>query len=239
MSNNYSDEWQLLYQEWNLRNRPAEQNQIWPKWYLKTHLCQNEIWMMPDARARGNTNKQHNFSWKINFFTKIFVKIKVTVCKQQQIHIIIICEIRTEPHTNLCFSLLLLFITTTYTEYDDFTVIFKCLFRWKKVQGEHATLYTKIYYFHQRYWPKFTENILKSVFFLRSESGLEFKSFPAKKYAYDCLTYLFYQLEACFFGGKPLKLISWLGSQKKLTLGKTISIQNFFPLSRLVCFAWS
>ena len=34
------------------------------------------------------------------------------------------------------------------------------------------------------------------------------------------LTYLVYQLEACFFGGKPFELMSWLRSHKKLTLGK-------------------
>ena len=50
----------------------------------------------------------------------------------------------------------------------------------------------------------------KVNFFLRSVLGHEFKWFPAKKekQASDWLTYLVYQLEACFFGGKPLELMS-------------------------------
>ena len=53
---------------------------------------------------------------------------------------------------------------------------------------------------------------------MRSFSEHEFKWFSAKKQAYDSLTYLVYQLEACFFGGKFLELISCHGSQKNLTL---------------------
>ena len=37
---------------------------------------------------------------------------------------------------------------------------------------------------------------------MRSFSEHEFKWFSAKKQAYDSLTYLVYQLEACFFGGE-------------------------------------
>ena len=37
----------------------------------------------------------------------------------------------------------------------------------------------------------------------------EFKWFPTKKQASDLLTYLVYQLEACFIGEKPLELMSW------------------------------
>ena len=43
-------------------------------------------------------------------------------------------------------------------------------------------------------------------------------SWQKNKEASDWQTYLVYQLEACFLGGKPLKLMCWLRSQKKLTL---------------------
>ena len=49
---------------------------------------------------------------------------------------------------------------------------------------------------------------------MRLESGYEFTSFPAKKQASDWLTYLVYQSGSCFFGGKPLELLSWIKSQK-------------------------
>ena len=55
----------------------------------------------------------------------------------------------------------------------------------------------------------------KVSFFLRSESG---HGFPPKKQASDWMTYLVYHLAVCFFGGKPLELMSLLRSQKKLTL---------------------
>ena len=60
----------------------------------------------------------------------------------------------------------------------------------------------------------------ESQLFLSSESGHEFKYVPAKKenQGSDWLTYLVYQLEASFSGGKPLELMSRLGSQEKLTL---------------------
>ena len=58
----------------------------------------------------------------------------------------------------------------------------------------------------------------KSQMFLRSESRHESRVFPAKKQISDWLTYLVYQLEACFFGGKPFELMFPLGSQEKLTL---------------------
>ena len=43
--------------------------------------------------------------------------------------------------------------------------------------------------------------------------------FPTKtKQASDWLTYVVYQLEACFFGRKLLELMSRLESQKEMTL---------------------
>ena len=42
----------------------------------------------------------------------------------------------------------------------------------------------------------------------RSESRHEFEQFPAKKQASDWLIYMVYQLEACFFDGKLLELMS-------------------------------
>ena len=56
----------------------------------------------------------------------------------------------------------------------------------------------------------------KSQMFLRSESRHESRVFPAKKQISDWLTYLVYQLGR----GKQLELMSWLRSQKKLTLGR-------------------
>ena len=49
------------------------------------------------------------------------------------------------------------------------------------------------------------ENVSKVKIFLRSMSGHEIKP---KKQAFNLLTYLVCQSEACFFGGKPLKLMS-------------------------------
>ena len=43
--------------------------------------------------------------------------------------------------------------------------------------------------------------------------------FLPKKQASDWLIYLVYQLEACFFGGRPVELMTCIKSQKKLTLG--------------------
>ena len=61
--------------------------------------------------------------------------------------------------------------------------------------------------------PNFYKYIPKVSFFWE-QPGHEFQSSPAS----DWLTYLVYHLEACFFGRKPLEIVSWLGSQKKLTL---------------------
>ena len=44
----------------------------------------------------------------------------------------------------------------------------------------------------------------KSQIFLRSESGHDSRVFPAKKQISDWLTYLVYQLEACFLAGNHL-----------------------------------
>ena len=44
----------------------------------------------------------------------------------------------------------------------------------------------------------------KSQIFLRSESGYDSRVFPAKKQISDWLTYLVYQLEACFLAGNHL-----------------------------------
>ena len=49
---------------------------------------------------------------------------------------------------------------------------------------------------------------LKSVLFLDQSQQMSSSGFPSKKQAFDWMTYLVYQLKACFFGGKPLELMS-------------------------------
>ena len=61
------------------------------------------------------------------------------------------------------------------------------------------------------------KKILKSVF-PQTQVRTWVQVIFRQKQASDWLTNRVYQLEACFFGRKPLELISWLGSQKKLTL---------------------
>ena len=58
----------------------------------------------------------------------------------------------------------------------------------------------------------------KVSFFWDQSQEMSLISFPPKKQASDWLTYLVFQLETCFYSGKPLELMSWLRSEKKLTL---------------------
>ena len=84
-------------------------------------------------------------------------------------------------------------------------------------------------FFHIKSWQREEVNCKKKYigqFFLRSESGHKFKWFCQKKQNSDWLTYLIYQLHTCFLGSKPLELMSWLESQKKLTL---IIWNKFYP----------
>ena len=64
--------------------------------------------------------------------------------------------------------------------------------------------------------------ITKVSFFWDQSPDMSWSSFPPL--ASDWLTNLVYQIEACFFGGKLLELMSWLRSQKKLTL---VGKQNY------------
>ena len=72
---------------------------------------------------------------------------------------------------------------------------------------------------------------LESVFFWDQSQYMSSNDFPPKKQASDWLIYLVYQLEVCFFGGKPLELKSWLWSQQKLTL-VPVAIVYFFRQRR-------
>ena len=58
----------------------------------------------------------------------------------------------------------------------------------------------------------------KVSFFWDQSQDISSRGFPPKIQASDWLTYLVYQLEFCFFAEKPLELMSWVGSQKKLIL---------------------
>ena len=60
---------------------------------------------------------------------------------------------------------------------------------------------------------------------------MSLSGFLPKTQGSDWLTYLVYQLEACFFGGKQLKLMSLLGSLKEMILA-------FFLLLTTLCAVW-
>ena len=58
----------------------------------------------------------------------------------------------------------------------------------------------------------------KVSFFWDQSQDISSRGFSPKIQASDWLTYLVYLLEFCFFAEKPLELMSWVGSQKKLIL---------------------
>ena len=74
---------------------------------------------------------------------------------------------------------------------------------------------------------------LKISLFWDLSQGMSLSSFPPKKQASNLLTNLVYQLEACFFGGKPLELMTILRSHKKLTLVTVYKV----VLTTLLCLS--
>ena len=66
----------------------------------------------------------------------------------------------------------------------------------------------------------FHNSEMTKVFFFWDQSGHELKWFPAKTTSLWFYNHLLFGLpiRGMFFGGKPLEFVSWLWSQKKLTL---------------------
>ena len=76
-------------------------------------------------------------------------------------------------------------------------------------------------------------NTTKVSFFWDQSQDMSSSGFPPNKQASIWLTYLVYQLQACFFSGKLLELMSWLGFLEKLTLGTWFFFFFFNAILRL------
>ena len=74
-------------------------------------------------------------------------------------------------------------------------------------------------------------NTTKVSFFWDQSQDMSSSGFPPNKQASIWLTYLVYQLQACFFSGKLLELMSWLGFLEKTDFRYVI----FFSSSMQYC----